>query len=103
MGRKYLKFQQDSDEDKVTENDLAAMENNSEVVDATTIQSNNNQSNSTTIPKHQVSFANLINDPDIKRAVAYLRGCVGWGHTPLQILSVLFLNFKYPFLPIILF
>ena len=77
MGRKYLKFQQDSDEDKVTENDLAAMENNSEVVDATTIQSNNNQSNSTTIPKHQVSFANLINDPDIKRAVAYLRGCVG--------------------------
>ena len=91
MGRKYQKFQQDSDEDKVTENDLAAMENNSEVVDATTIQSNNNQSNSTTIPKHQVSFANLINDPDIKRAVAYLRGCVGVGTHPSS-------NIKCPFL-----
>ena len=81
----------------MTENDLAATENNSEVVDATTFQSN-----STSIPKHQVRFANLINDPDIKRAVAYLRGCVGRGRTPLQILSVLFLNFKYSFLPIIL-
>ena len=42
------------------------MEDNSEVVDATTVQSNNDQSNSTSIPKHHVSFPNLTNDPDIK-------------------------------------
>ena len=40
---------------------------NSEVVDATTVQSNNDQSNSTSIPEHHVSFSNLANDPDIKR------------------------------------
>ena len=33
-------FQQECDEDEVTENDLAAMEDNSEVVDATTVQCN---------------------------------------------------------------
>ena len=48
-------FQQECDEDEVTENDLAAVEDNSEVVDATTVQSNNDQSNSTSIPKHHVS------------------------------------------------
>ena len=51
----------------MTENDLAAVEGNSEVVDTTTVQSNNDQSNSTSIPKHHVSFSNLTNDPDIKR------------------------------------
>ena len=49
-------LQQECDEDKVTENDLAAVEDNSEVADATTVQSNNDQSNSTSIPKHRVSF-----------------------------------------------
>ena len=43
------------------------MEDNSEVVDPTTVQSNNDQSNSTSIPKHHVSFSNLTNDSDIKR------------------------------------
>ena len=33
-------FQQECDEDEVTENDLAAVEDNSEVVDATTVQCN---------------------------------------------------------------
>ena len=60
-------FQQQCDEDEETENDLAAVEDNSEVVDATTVQSNNDQSNSTSIPKHHVSFSNLNNNPDIKR------------------------------------
>ena len=60
-------FQQKCDEDEVTENDLAAVEDNSEIVDATTVQSNNDQSNRTSVPKHQVSFSNLTNDPDIKR------------------------------------
>ena len=59
-------FQQGCDEDEVTENDLETVEN-SEVVDATTVQSNNDQSNSTLIPKHHVSFSNLTSDPDIKR------------------------------------
>ena len=59
-------FQQKCDEDEVTENDLAAVEDNSEVVDATTVQWNNDQSNSTSIPKHQFSFSNLTNDPDTK-------------------------------------
>ena len=40
-------FQQECDEDEVTESDLAALEDNSEVVDATTVQSNNDQWNST--------------------------------------------------------
>ena len=48
------------------------MEDNSEVVDATTVQSNNDQSNSTSIPKHHVSFPNLKNDPDIKRDSEFL-------------------------------
>ena len=65
-------FQQECDEDEVTENDLAAVEDNSEVVDATTVQSNNDQSNSTSIPKHHVSFSNLTNDPDIKRDSEFL-------------------------------
>ena len=47
------------------ENDLTAVEDNCEVVDA--VQSNNDQSNSTSIPKHHVSFSNLNNNPDIKR------------------------------------
>ena len=42
-------------------------EDNSEVVDATTVQSNNDLSNSSSILKHQVSFSNLTNDPEIKR------------------------------------
>ena len=54
------------------ENDFAAVEDNSEVVDATTVQSNNNQSNSTSISKHHVSFSYLTNDPDIKRDSEYL-------------------------------
>ena len=36
------------------------------------IQSNKDQSNSTLIPKHHVSFLNLTNDPDIKRDSEYL-------------------------------
>ena len=65
-------FQQECEEDEVTENDLSAVENNSEVVRATTVQSNNDQSNSTSIPKHRVSFSNLTNDPDIKRDSEFL-------------------------------
>ena len=60
-------FQQECDEDEVTENDLAAVEDNSDVVDATIVQSN-----STSIPKHHVSFPNLKNDPDIKRDSEFL-------------------------------
>ena len=60
-------FQQECDEDEVTENDLAAVENISVVVGATNVQLNNDQPSSTSIPKHHVSFSNLINDPDIKR------------------------------------
>ena len=56
----------------MTENDLSAVENNSEVVDATTVQSNNDESNSTSIPKHHVSFSNLTNNPDIKRDSEFL-------------------------------
>ena len=52
-------FQQECDKNEVTENDLAAVENNSEVVDATTVQWNNDQSESTSIPKHHISFSNL--------------------------------------------
>ena len=64
----YLdEFQQECDEDEVTENDLAAVEDNSDVVDATIVQSN-----STSIPKHHVSFPNLTNDPDIKRDSEFL-------------------------------
>ena len=63
-------FQQGCDEDEVTENDLAA--DNSEVVDATTVQSNNDKSNITSIKKHYVSFSNLTNDPDIKRDADFL-------------------------------
>ena len=37
------KFQQECDEDEVPENDLEAMEDNCEVVDATTVQSNKYQ------------------------------------------------------------
>ena len=48
------------------------MEDNSEVVDATTVQSNNNQSNSTSISKHHVSFSYLTSDPVIKRDSEYL-------------------------------
>ena len=59
--------EQECDEDEVTENNLAAVEDNSEVFDATTVRLNNDQSNSTSIPKHHVSFSNLTNDPDIKR------------------------------------
>ena len=56
----------------MTENDIAAVEDNSEVVDATTVQPNNDQSNSTSIPKHHISFPNLTNDPDIKRDSEFL-------------------------------
>ena len=56
----------------MTENDFAAVEGNSEVGDATILQSNNNQSNSTSTPKHRVSFSNLINDPDMKRDSEFL-------------------------------
>ena len=51
------------------ENDFVAVDDNSEVVDATTVQLNNDQSNSTSkaIPKHHVNFSNLTNDPDSKR------------------------------------
>ena len=65
-------FQQECDKDEVTENDFAAVEDNFEVVDATTVQCNNDQSNSTSIPKHHVSFSNLTNDPDIKRDSEFL-------------------------------
>ena len=65
-------FQKKCNEDDVTENDLAAVEDNPEVVNATTVQSNNDQSNSTSIPKHHVSFSNLTNDPDIKRDSEFL-------------------------------
>ena len=54
----------------MTENDLSAVEDNS--TDGTTAQSNNNQSNSTSIPKHLVSFSNLTNDPDFKRDSEFL-------------------------------
>ena len=37
-----------------------------------TVQSNNNQSNSTSISKHHVSFSYLTSDPDIKRDSEYL-------------------------------
>ena len=56
----------------MTENDLAAVEDDSDVVDPTTVQSNNDQSNSTSIPKHHASFSNLTNDPDIKRDSEFL-------------------------------
>ena len=59
-------------EDEVTENDLTVVEDNSQVVDATTVQSNNDQSNSTSILKYYVSFSNLTNDPDIKRDSEFL-------------------------------
>ena len=59
-------------EDEVTENDLTAVEDNSQVVDATTVQSNNDQSNSTSILKYYVSFSNLTNDRDIKRDSEFL-------------------------------
>ena len=52
------------------ENDLTAVEDNCEVVDA--VQSNNDQSNSTSIPKHHVSFSNLTNNPEIKRDSEFL-------------------------------
>ena len=48
------------------------MEDNSAVVDATTVQSNNDQLNSTSIPKYHVSFSNLTNDPYIKRDSKFL-------------------------------
>ena len=56
----------------MTENDLAIVKDNSEVVDAITVQSNNDQSNSTSIPKHHVSFSNLTIDPDLKRDSEFL-------------------------------
>ena len=56
----------------MTENDLAAVEDNSEVVDASSFQLNNDQSNSTSVPKYHVSFSNLTNDPDIKRDSEFL-------------------------------
>ena len=58
---------------KMTENELAAVEDNSEVVDATTVQSNNYHSNSNSIPKHSVSFSNLTNDPDLKKRFEIFR------------------------------
>ena len=64
-------LQQECNEDEVTENDLAPVEDNSGVVDATTVQSNNNQSNSISIP-HHVSFSNLTNDADIKKDSEFL-------------------------------
>ena len=51
----------------MTENGLAAVEDNFEGVDANTVQSNNNQSNSTSVPKQRASFSNLTNDLNIKR------------------------------------
>ena len=66
-------LQQECDEDEMTENGLTFVEDNTEVVDATTtIQSNNDQSNSTSILKYYVSFSNLTNDPDIKRKSEFL-------------------------------
>ena len=66
-------LQQECDEDEMTENGLTFVEDNTEVVDATTtIQSNNDQSNSTSILKYYVSFSNLTNDPDIKRESEFL-------------------------------
>ena len=65
-------FQQECDEDEVTENDLPVVEDNSEVADATTVQSKSDQFNSTSTPKHHVSFPNLTNDPDIKRDSEFL-------------------------------
>ena len=65
-------FQQECDEDEVTEDYLAAVENNSEVHDATTVQSNNDQSNSISIPKQNVSFSDLTNDPDTERDSEFL-------------------------------
>ena len=55
----------------MTENDLEAVDDNPEVVDTTTLQSNNDQTNSTSI-KHHVSFSNLNSDPDIKRDSEFL-------------------------------
>ena len=43
-------FQQECDEDEKAENDLAAVDDNSDVVDANTVQSNN-----TSVPKHHLS------------------------------------------------
>ena len=57
-------FQQECDED---ENEMTSQQWRIILVDVTTVQSNNDKSNSTSIPKHQVSFSNLTNDPDIKR------------------------------------
>ena len=54
------------------ENDLAAVDDNSEAADATNVQSNNDQSNSAPIPKHHVSFLSLTNNPDIKRDSEFL-------------------------------
>ena len=65
-------FRRTLDKDELTENDLAAVEDNSKVADATTIQSNNHQRNSTSIPKYHVGFSILINDPDIKRDSEFL-------------------------------
>ena len=47
-------FQQECDEDEKAENDLAAVDDNSDLVDTTTVLSNNDQSNSTSIPKHHL-------------------------------------------------
>ena len=65
-------FQQECDEDEVTEIDLAAVDDNSGVLDATIVQSNKDQSNSTSVPKHHVSFSNLTNDPDMKKGSEFL-------------------------------
>ena len=54
------------------ENDVPAAEDNSEVVHVTTVQLNNNQSNRTSVSKHNVRFWYLTNDPDIKRDSKYL-------------------------------
>ena len=50
------KVQQERDEDEVTENDLGSVEDNPEVVDATTVHSNNDQSSSTSIPSTTLVF-----------------------------------------------
>ena len=66
-------LQQKCDEAEMTENGLTFVEDNTEVVDATTtVQSNNDQSNSSSILKYYVSFSNLTNDPDIKRDSEFL-------------------------------
>ena len=57
-------FQQECDED---ENEMTSQQWRIILVDVTTVQSNNDKSNSTSIPKQEVSFSNLTNDPDIKR------------------------------------